>query len=90
MKRYQKIGTGSVEDRVREIIVHQLQVEKTAVTMDASFALDLRADSLSMVLLITVFEEEFDLEIPDEDVEEIKTVGDAICYIQVAIHTADE
>lgn len=69
-------------DRVREIIVDQLGVDEEEVTPAASFIDDLGADSLDIVELIMAFEEEFDLEIPDEDAEKIATVGDAVDYIK--------
>lgn len=70
--------------RVKEIIVEQLNVDADAVVNDASFIDDLDADSLDTVELIMAFEEEFDLEIPDEEAEKIKTVGDAISHIEKA------
>ena len=71
-----------VEDRVKEIIVEQLGVEEDEVLPAAKFIEDLGADSLDTVELVMAFEEEFDLEIPDEDAEKISTVGDAIAYIK--------
>jgi acyl carrier protein len=70
-----------VEERVKEIIVEQLGVEEDEVLPAAKFIEDLGADSLDTVELVMAFEEEFDLEIPDEDAEKIATVGDAISYI---------
>ena len=70
--------------KVKEIIVEQLNVDADAVTDDASFIDDLDADSLDTVELIMAFEEAFDLEIPDEEAEKIKTVGDAIKHIESA------
>lgn len=72
----------AIEDKVKEIIVDQLGVEADQVKPEASFIDDLGADSLDTVELVMAFEEEFDLEIPDEDAEKIKTVGDAIGYIK--------
>jgi len=72
----------SVVERVKEIIVEQLGVSSEQVTNTASFVDDLRADSLDTVELVMALEEEFDLEIPDEDAEKIKTVGDAVAYIE--------
>jgi acyl carrier protein len=72
----------AIEDKVREIIVDQLGVEADQVKPEASFIDDLGADSLDTVELVMAFEEEFDLEIPDEDAEKIKTVGNAIDYIK--------
>jgi acyl carrier protein len=71
-----------VFERVREIIVDQLGVDEEEVTLAASFVDDLGADSLDIVELIMAFEEEFDLEIPDEDAEKIGTVGSAVDYIK--------
>ena len=71
-----------VADRVKKIIVDQLGVEEELVTPDASFVDDLGADSLDTVELVMEFEDEFDLNIPDEDAEKIQTVGDAIAYIE--------
>ena len=72
----------AVADKVKAIIVEQLGVDEEEVTADASFVDDLGADSLDTVELVMAFEEEFDLEIPDEDAEKIATVGDAISYIK--------
>jgi acyl carrier protein len=72
----------SVEERVKEIIVEQLGVEAGQVTERAKFVDDLGADSLDTVELVMALEEEFSIEIPDEDAEKIVTVGDAIDYIQ--------
>jgi acyl carrier protein len=74
--------TKSVEDRVKEIICEQLGVEETEVAPGAKFIEDLGADSLDTVELVMAFEEEFDLEIPDEEAEKITTVGDAVQYIK--------
>jgi acyl carrier protein len=71
-----------VEERVTQIIVDQLGVESSEVVPEASFLDDLGADSLDRVELIMAFEENFDLEIPDDDAEKIVTVQDAIAYIQ--------
>ncbi len=69
-------------DRVKTIVANQLGVDEAQVTEDASFIDDLGADSLDTVELIMAFEEEFDVEIPDEDEQNIKTVKDVIDYIQ--------
>lgn len=71
-----------VFDKVKEIVVDQLGVEESEVTMEASFIDDLGADSLDIVELIMALEEEFDLEIPDKEAEKITTVGDAVDYIK--------
>lgn len=72
----------SVAERVQAIIVEQLGVDEKEVTESASFIDDLGADSLDTVELVMAFEEEFELEIPDEDAEEITTVTDAVKYIE--------
>lgn len=71
-----------VFDKVRDIIVEQLGVNPEEVTLKASFVDDLGADSLDVVELVMAFEEEFDLQIPDEDAEKISTVEDAVDYIK--------
>jgi acyl carrier protein len=71
----------SVEDRVKNIIVEQLGVDAEEVTADASFVEDLGADSLDTVELIMAFEEEFGVEISDDDAEKIRKVKDAVEYI---------
>ena len=76
------MSSEEVYDKVKEIIVEQLGVAETAITPDASFIDDLGADSLDTVELIMAFEEEFDVEIPDEDAQKIKTVKDVIDYIE--------
>ncbi len=68
--------------KVKEIVVEQLGVDEEEVTEQASFVDDLGADSLDIVELIMALEEEFDLEIPDEDAEKIVTVADAVNYIK--------
>ena len=68
-------------DRVKKVVVEQLEVSEDEVTPTASFIDDLGADSLDVVELVMGLEEEFDIEIPDEDAEKIATVGDAIAYI---------
>jgi acyl carrier protein len=71
----------SVEDKVKAIICEQLGVDAEAVTGTANFVDDLGADSLDTVELVMAFEEEFDIEIPDEDAEKITTVNAAIAYV---------
>ena len=70
-----------VVDRVKKIIVDQLGVEEETVTLEASFIDDLGADSLDTVELVMALEEEFSIEISDEDAEKIKTVQDALSYV---------
>ncbi|MBI5468539.1 MAG: acyl carrier protein [Deltaproteobacteria bacterium] len=72
----------SVENKVKKIIIDQLDVTEEEVTSQASFVDDLGADSLDTVEMVMAFEEEFSIEIPDEDAEKIKTVKDAVDYIQ--------
>jgi acyl carrier protein len=71
----------SIEDKVKSIIVEQLGISEDEVKPEASFIDDLGADSLDIVELVMAMEEEFEIEIPDEEAENIKTVGDAIKYI---------
>ena len=72
----------AVQDKISEIIVEQLGVKPEEVVPEASFVDDLGADSLDTVELVMALEEEFSIEIPDEDAEQIQTVGDAIRYIE--------
>ena len=72
----------SIEDKVIGIVASQLDVEKEKVKPETSFINDLGADSLDIVELVMEFEEAFDMSIPDEDAEKIRTVGDAINYIK--------
>ena len=69
-------------EKVRSIIVDQLDVDEEKVTMNANIQDDLGADSLDIVDLVMSFEDEFDLEIPDDQVENIKTVGDIVKFIE--------
>lgn len=71
----------STFDRVKKVVVDQLEVSEEEVTANASFVDDLGADSLDVVELVMALEEEFDVEIPDEDAEKIASVGDAVSYI---------
>jgi acyl carrier protein len=71
----------SIEERVQKIVAEQLGVEEEQVTAEASFMDDLGADSLDTVELVMALEEEFDIEISDEDAEKIQTVKDAIAYV---------
>ena len=74
----------SIEEKVKSIIVDQLEVDPEQVKSDAKFESDLDADSLDVVELVMAFEEAFDIEIPDEDAEKIQTVQQAIDYISAA------
>ena len=71
-----------VEAKVKEIIIDQLGVDEGQVKAEASFIDDLGADSLDTVELVMAFEEKFDIEIPDEDAEKMRTVGDAVSYLE--------
>ncbi len=75
-------GTADIEERVKKIVIEQLGVDGAEVTPDASFVEDLGADSLDTVELIMVLEEEFGIEIPDDDAEKIAQVKDAVQYIK--------
>ncbi len=75
-------------EKVKKIIVDRLGVDEAEVTMEASFVDDLGADSLDTLELVMALEEEFGIEIPDEDAEKIVTVGDAIKYIQEKLKNA--
>ncbi len=71
-----------IEQRVADIIAEQLGVSKEEVVPEASFIDDLGADSLDIVELVMAMEEEFDIEIPDDDAEKIQTIGDAVAYVR--------
>jgi acyl carrier protein len=71
-----------IEQKVKDIIINELGVDAEKVTPEASFVEDLGADSLDTVELVMAFEEEFGMEIPDEDAEKLQTVGDVIKYIE--------
>ncbi|TRV05647.1 MAG: acyl carrier protein [Microcystis wesenbergii Mw_MB_S_20031200_S109] len=73
--------SAEIFDRVKKVVVEQLEVEPEKVTPEASFANDLQADSLDVVELVMALEEEFDIEIPDEAAEKIDTVGKAVDHI---------
>ena len=76
------MAANEVFDKVKEILCHQLDVEEDAVTAEANIVDDLGADSLDFVDLVMSLEDEFNVEIPDEDVEGIKTVGDIVKYLE--------
>ena len=75
----------NVEEKVKDIIVEELGVEREKLTSEASFMEALRADSLDTVELVMAFEKEFDIDIPDEDAEKLRTVGDAMNYLHEKI-----
>lgn len=75
----------SIDEKVKQLIVEQLGVDEAEVTPAASFIDDLGADSLDIVELVMTFEESFEIEIPDEDAEKIRTVKDAVDYIQAHV-----
>ena len=72
----------TIEDKVKDIIVEQLGVNPEQVTPQAKFIEDLGADSLDTVELVMAFEEEFNVEVPDEEAEKLQTVGDVVKYIE--------
>ncbi|HET7109260.1 MAG TPA: acyl carrier protein [Gemmatimonadales bacterium] len=75
----------NLEEKVKDIIVEELGVERDKLTSEASFMEDLGADSLDTVELVMAFEKEFDIDIPDEDAEKMRTVGDAMNYLHSKI-----
>ena len=74
-------SSDSIRDKVKEIISQQLDVDMAEIKEEASFIDDLGADSLAIVELVLAFEEQFEIDIPDEDTEKIRTVKDAVSYI---------
>lgn len=76
------MSEASIEERIKAIIVSQLDVEEGAVKLEAKFIEDLGADSLDIVELVMAFEEAFKIEIPDEEAENIRTVSDAVSFIR--------
>ena len=78
-----------IAERVKKIISEQLNVKEDEITENSSFVDDLGADSLDTVELVMAFEEEFGIEIPDEDAEKIRTVGDAIKYIEEKVQAQE-
>lgn len=72
----------TIEERVKKVVVNQLEIKEEEATMEASFVDDLGADSLDTVELVMALEEEFDTEIPDEDAERIRTIQQAVDYIK--------
>jgi acyl carrier protein len=85
-KKEEEFGMASVEEKVKSIIVDQLGVNEAEVTGNASFVDDLGADSLDTIELVMAFEEAFGIEIPDEDAEKIKTVQNAIEYVEAHVN----
>ncbi len=71
-----------VFEKIKDILSDQLDVEKDVVTLEANIQEDLGADSLDLVDLLMTLEDEYDVEVPDEDIEKIKTVGDIVRYIE--------
>ena len=80
------MSDNSIEEKVRSIIVDQLGVESDKVTADAKFIEDLGADSLDTVELVMAFEENFDIEVPDEEAEKFANVGDIVKYVEEKIN----
>ena len=78
-------GSMAMKERIAQIIVDQLGVSKQEITPEASFIDDLGADSLDIVELVMAMEEEFDIEIPDNEAEKIQTIGDALSYVNERI-----
>ncbi len=78
------MSENSIEEKVRDIIVEQLGVNPEQVTPEAKFIEDLGADSLDTVELVMAFEEEFSIEVPDEEAEKLQSVGDVIRYVEGA------
>lgn len=74
--------SGNMEEKVKDIIVEELGVDREKLTDEASFMEDLGADSLDTVELVMAFEKEFEIDIPDEDAEKLRTVGDALKYLR--------
>ena len=76
-----------LENRVSEIIIEQLGISRDELVAKANFIDDLGADSLDIVELVMAMEEEFDIEIPDDDAEKIQTIGDAVSYVKGRLET---
>jgi acyl carrier protein len=79
-------GWMSIADSVKEIVSQQLDIDMSEIKGDSQFIEDLGADSLAVVELVLAFEEQFDIDIPDEDTEKIRTVDDAIKYIEEKVN----
>ena len=80
------MSSEEIFEKIKNIIIEQLQVSETAVTEEASFIDDLGADSLDIVELVMAIEETFDIEIPDEDAEKVVTIGDVVKYISEKVN----
>ncbi len=80
----------SIEERLKDIIIKQLSVGERPVTLESSFVNDLDADSLDIVEFVMELEDEFDVNIPDEDAQKMQTVGDAVNYIKEHTHKNGE
>lgn len=80
-------GPAAIEEKVIAIVAEQMTVDKATITRNTSFVNDLNADSLDTVELVMELEDEFDLTIPDEEAEKLKTVGEAIDYIKKQLET---
>jgi acyl carrier protein len=83
--KHTEMADASIEDKVKNIIVEQLGVNEEQVTPEAKFIEDLGADSLDTVELVMAFEEEFGIEVPDEEAEKLASVGDVIRFIESAL-----
>ncbi|NNJ12041.1 acyl carrier protein [Chloroflexales bacterium ZM16-3] len=83
------MASQEIQDRLRKIVAEQLGADETSVVPNAHFTDDLNADSLDLVELIMALEEEFGIEIPDDDAEKIVTVGDALSYIDAHMPEAE-
>jgi acyl carrier protein len=78
----EQVVMSSIEERVKDIVVEQLGLERDKVSLESKFADDLGADSLDTVELVMALEEEFDIEIPDEEAEKITTLREAVSYVE--------
>ena len=78
----EQVVMSSIEERVKDIVIEQLGLDRDKVSLESKFADDLGADSLDTVELVMALEEEFDIEIPDEDAEKITTLREAVSYVE--------
>jgi len=81
-RRRKKVRNRNMFDKVKELIMEEMDVEESQVTLEASFKDDLEVDSLDLFEMVMTLEDEFDIEIPSEDLETIKTVGDLVKYLE--------